>query len=271
MREGSLGQAGQVTSAGDRYDAIGRSYTTTRREDPPIAAAIRSALGGGGPVVNIGAGSGNYEPIDRDVVAVEPSMRMIDQRVGRRAPVVRGVAECLPFADNTFTVAMAVLTVHHWSDPAAGLREMARVADRQVVLFFEPLRTHGFWLLEYFPAARSLPTEVDAPGERLLSAHLHLREVRPVLVPRDCRDGFGAAFWARPEAYLDPEVQAGISVLAMLTDSERGTGTAHLRADLDCGEWDRRHGHLRRQQAFDAGYRIAIADERDVGPPRPGT
>jgi SAM-dependent methyltransferase len=247
-----------MAAPGDRYDAIGRSYAKTRREDPRIAAQVQSALGAGS-VVNIGAGSGNYEPWDREVVAVEPSQRMIVQRVGRPAPVVRGVAEALPFADGSFDVAMAVLTIHHWSDPRAGLLEMARVADRQVVFFFEPLRSHDFWALEYFPAALSLPTEKDPPGERLLAELLDVREIRPVVVPRDCTDGFGAAFWARPEAYLDPEIQSGMSWLSMLPESQRQRGAARLRVDLISGEWDRRHGHLRQQEVFDGGYRIAIA------------
>ena len=247
-----------MSDAGGRYDSIGRSYARTRREDPRIAAQVCSALGRGS-LVNVGAGSGNYEPTDRTVVAVEPSMQMIRQRAGRRAPAVRGVAESLPFADDSFEVAMAVLTIHHWSDPVAGLVEMSRVAARQVVFFFEPLQTHGFWALEYFPAALSLPTEKDPPGELVLRAHLHVTEVRQVLVPHDCTDGFGVAFWARPEAYLNPEVQAGMSWLAMLPQHERQQGAARLRADLSSGEWDRRHGHLRQRDAFDGGYRIAIA------------
>jgi SAM-dependent methyltransferase len=247
-----------VDAAGDRYDTIGRSYAKTRQEDPRIAEQIYSVLGGGS-VLNVGVGSGNYEPTGRPVVAVEPSLRMLGQRVGRPAPAVRGVGEALPFADLSFDVAMAVLTIHHWSNPGAGLREMARVADRQVVFFFEPLQTHGFWALEYFPAALSLPTEQDPPGERLIADHLELHAVRPVLVPRDCTDGFGVAFWARPEAYLDPDVQAGMSWLAMLPETERAQGSALLRADLDSGRWDSRHGHLRHQDVFDGGYRIAVA------------
>lgn len=241
-----------------RYDEIGRTYAVTRREDPRIAAAVHACLGVGQTVVNVGAGTGSYEPQDREVVAVEPSVQMLRQRKGRGASV-RGVAEALPFADGAFDVAMAVLTVHHWSDPAAGLRELRRVSRRQVVFFFEPLHTHGFWVLDYFPEALDLPTETDTPGERLLRANLRVREVRPVLVPHDCRDGFGAAFWARPEAYLDPEVQAGMSWLALLPGDVRRAGTARLASALATGEWDRRHGHLRQQDSFDAGYRIAIA------------
>jgi len=249
-----------VEAAGDRYDRIGRSYAGTRRKDPRIAAQIRDVLGSG-TLVNVGAGSGNYEPGDRPVVAVEPSPRMLAQRAGR-APAVRAVAEALPFADRSFDVAMAVLTVHHWSDPVAGLEEMARVAARQVIFFFEPMRTHEFWALEYFPAALSLPTEQDPPGERLIAAHLDLREIRRVLVPCDCLDGFGVAFWARPEAYLDADVQAGMSWLALLAEEELAEGTARLRADLESGRWDRRHGHLRELEVFDGGYRLAIAGTR---------
>jgi hypothetical protein len=157
---------------------------------------------------------------------------------------------------------MAVLTVHHWSDPAAGLEEMRRVSDRQVVFFFEQHITHRFWLLEYFPGALALPTEQSPPGERLLREHLNVTDMRPVQVPSDCIDGFGTAFWARPEAYLDPEVQAGTSWLAMLSDAERTAGAAHLRADLESGAWDRQHGHLRQQRTFDGGYRIAISTDR---------
>lgn len=248
-----------MAGAGDRYDDIGRSYAETRREDPRIAAAVHACIGPGRSVVNVGAGAGSYEPRDCEVVAIDPSGRMLAQRHGRATTVVRGVAEALPFPDDVFDAAMAVLTVHHWSDPGAGLRELRRVARRQVVFFFEPLRTHEFWGLEYFPAALDLATERSAPGEELIREHLQVREIRPVLVPDDCLDGFGAAFWARPEAYLVPKVQAGMSWLALLPEQAREQGAARLRADLTSGAWDERHGHLRHRPAYDAGYRIAVA------------
>lgn len=244
----------------DRYDEIGRSYVTTRREDPRIAAQVHACLGPGRSVVNVGAGAGSYEPTDRDVIAVEPSVQMLRQRHGRTARVVRGVAEALPFPDAAFDTALAVLTVHHWSDRATGLAELRRVSSRQVVFFFEPLMTHDFWALEYFPEALDLPTERDPPGQALLGEHLQVREIQTVLVPHDCQDGFGAAFWARPEAYLDSEVQAGMSWLALLPDEVRRRGAARLAADLGSGAWDRRHGHLRQQESYDGGYRIAIAE-----------
>ena len=244
---------------GDVYDRIGRSYQRTRREDPRIAVQIVDALGEAATVVNVGAGTGSYEPRGRNVVAVEPSAEMLRQRAGDAAPVVRGVAEALPFGDGTFDAALAVLTVHHWHDPSAGLREMRRVSRRQVVFFFEALHTHGFWALDYFSEARELPSEVSPPDEELLRSHLDVREIRTLLVPNDCVDGFGAAFWSRPEAYLEPEVQAGMSWLALLPDEVRARGSHRLRDDLASGEWDRRHGHLRTESTFDGGYRLAVA------------
>lgn len=242
------------------YDDIGRSYARTRREDVRIAAEIFAGLWPGRSLLNVGAGTGNYEPPDRFVMAVEPSLEMLRQRHGRSHCVVRGVAEALPFPDSSFEVAMAILTVHHWSNPAGGLAEMRRVARRQVVLYFEPLRTHEFWGLEYFPEAVDLATEQSAPGAELIGGVLDVREIRPVLVPWDCVDGFGTAFWRRPEAYLDPEVQAGMSWLALLAEPVRRRGTERLAADLASGAWDQRHAHLRRQATFDGGYRIAVAD-----------
>lgn len=243
-----------------RYDDIGRSYSATRQEDRRIASDIHSCLGEGRTVVNIGAGSGSYEPQDRAVVAVEPSTEMVRQRRNRSRRVVRGVAEDLPFPDAAFDTAMAVLTVHHWRDPAAGLCEMRRVSRRQVVFYFEPLTTHGFWALQYFPEALDLPTESNPPGEAAIRRALRVQEIRSVLVPHDCVDGFGVAFWARPEAYLDPLVQAGMSWLALLPEEVRRRGAERLASDIDTGVWDRRHGHLRTMQTYDGGYRIAIAE-----------
>lgn len=244
---------------GGRYNSIGQSYSATRREDPRIAAQLHEAIGQGS-VLNVGAGTGNYEPAGQTVAAVEPSLQMIMQRPSDKAPTATmALAEELPFGDAAVDVAMAVLTIHHWADPAKGLKELARVASRQVVLFFEPRLTHTFWAIEYFPTALALPTEKNPPGELVLRKHLNVDEVQAVLVPNDCIDGFGTAFWPRPESYLDPEVQAGMSWLAMLTNEERAHGSERLRADLESGEWDRRHGQLRNQDAFDGGYRIAVS------------
>ena len=241
------------------YDKIGQSYAATRREDPRIAALIWDAVGPGRSLLNVGAGTGNYEPPDRNVVAVEPSPTMIAQRRGRSRLVVQGVAEHLPFPTRSFDAALAVLTVHHWTGREAGLAELRRVSRRQVVFFHEPLEAHRFWGLEYFEGARDLPFEKNAPSEALLRSCLNVREVRPALVPTDCTDGFGTAFWSRPEAYLERDVQNGMSWIACLPPAARARGTAKLAQDLESGDWDRRFGHLRAMGLYDGGYRIAIA------------
>jgi len=250
-----------VTGVGARYERIGHGYASARREDPRIGAAVRDALVPARTVVNVGAGTGNYEPHGLAVVAVEPSEVMIAQRAGRPAPAVRAVAEALPFPAGSFDTALAFLTIHHWSDLAQGMAELRRVARRQVVFLFETSVTGGFWAIEYFPEALDVPTEREAPGVDRLRELLDVREVRPVPVPFDCTDGFGAAYWGRPEAYLDPGVQAGMSWLAVLPAHVRARGTARLAADLESGAWDRRLGHLRTMPELDVGYRLVIAGD----------
>ena len=244
-----------------RYERIGRGYAGVRREDPRIAAHVLDALGPPGPLVNVGAGTGNYEPRDRPVVAVDPSEVMLGQRRGRSPLVVRGVAEALPFPAGAFAAALAVLTVHHWADLGRGLAELRRVARRQVVFLFQYDALHRFWAIYYWPEAVELPTEHDAPSVERLASSLDVREVRSLPVPLDCTDGFGAAYYGRPEAYLDPGVQAGMSWLALLPDDVRARGSARLAADLRSGAWDRRLGHLRRLPELDVGYRLVIAGD----------
>lgn len=217
------------------------------------------ALGDAGRVVNVGAGTGSYEPDDRSVVAVEPSWAMIRQR-GTGASVVRGVAESLPFPDDAFDAAMCLLTVHHWHHLAQGLAEVRRVARRQVVFMFDPALAHGMWLVDdYFPEIEQLPTERRAPSVDDVAALLDVREVAPVPVPADCVDGFAGAYWNRPETYLDPEVRQAMSCFAALDPEAEARGVEKLRAELADGTWDARHGHLRALPERDLGYRLVVA------------
>ena len=73
-------------SSVELYDTIGATYTSTRRTEPRIAAQLWAALGDAQTVLNVGAGTGSYEPPDRQVVAVEPSMLMRSQRPPNAAP-----------------------------------------------------------------------------------------------------------------------------------------------------------------------------------------
>jgi SAM-dependent methyltransferase len=242
-----------------RYDEIGRTYAQARRADRRIMAQLLTALGDAETVVNVGAGTGNYEPTDRHVVAVEPSGTMIGQRGPRTAPVVRGVAEHLPFPDDTFDAALAVLTVHHWTDQGAGLREMQRVADRQVIFAFDPSTSATYWLVDdYFPEYRALESEGSAPTPEDIGRHLDVRRVEVIPVPGDCTDGFGGAYWKRPEAHLDPVVRAGMSWIAQLDAVVVERGVARLAGELADGRWEAKYGHLRAQETIDLGYRLVV-------------
>jgi SAM-dependent methyltransferase len=239
------------------YDRIGRSYSATRGEDPRIAAAIHAALGDARTVLNVGAGAGAYEPRDRDVTAVEPSAVMRAQRPPAAAPCIDARAEALPFADGAFDATMAVLSDHHWSDRLAGLRELRRVGRRAVVFQWDPAFVDAFWLTrEYLPSfARGLHGGFEGARAALGATR---EEVVPI--PHDCRDGFLMAYWRRPEAYLDATVRANISVFSLLPADEVATIVGALRADLESGAWELRHGDLLTRDELDLGYRLLIAE-----------
>jgi SAM-dependent methyltransferase len=241
------------------YDEIGLGYRAHRRADPRVAGAITRALGEARTVVNVGAGAGSYEPTDRPVVAVEPSAAMITQRPAGSAPVVQASATHLPFRDAAFDAALAVLTVHHWPDRAGGLAELARVADRVVLLTWDPA-TPSFWLVDdYFPEIWAIDRPIFPSLDELRSL-LGTLEVQPVPVPHDCLDGFLGAYWRRPEAYLDPGVRGAMSTFTKLRDPE--PGVARLRADLADGTWQRRHADLLDRADLDLGYRLVIRRSR---------
>jgi SAM-dependent methyltransferase len=244
------------------FDSIGVGYAERRRPDPRIAAHIADALGDARTVLNVGAGAGSYELPDREWIAIDPSDVMIRQRPAGAAPVVRGVAEALPFVTDAFDAAIAVLSLQHWSDPEGGLGELTRVARRQVILTWDvEYYASNFWFVrDYVPEMseweRTVAT-LDTACEVL-----HPIRVVPVPVPHDCTDGFGGAYWRRPEAYLDPEVRASISGLALMTDGIAARAVERLRADLKSGEWHERNAELRDLEEFDVGYRLVISERR---------
>ena len=245
------------------YDRIGSEYRLTRKEDPRVAGLIARELRGAGSVVNVGAGTGSYEPGDRFVVAVEPSHVMLRQRPPDAAPAVQAIAEWLPFRDDAFAAALAVLTVHHWSDQRAGLKVLGRVArDRIVLLTWDP-SNEGFWLMrDYFPAFLEADRKRLPPVERLLS-FLEDGHVMTVPIPHDCADGFLGAYWRRPWAYLNADIRRGISSFANCQDL---SPLQRLAEDLDTGEWQRRYGHLLMEEELDIGYRLVAGRPTSVFP-----
>ena len=238
------------------YDRIGVNYSDLRRPDPRIASIILSALGDARTVLNVGAGTGSYEPADRNVTAVEPSVEMIRQRDPAAAPAIRGWADDLPFADDSFDASMAILTVHHWSDKAKGLSEMRRVARGPIVLLtFDPGH-RGAWLNNYFPELVALD-EARMPPMSDYEKWLGPVQVSPVPIPHDCIDGFLHAYWRRPSAYLDERVRSGMSSFWKIGSVDQGL--RRLAEDLESGEWQRRYAELLSLDAYESGYRLVVA------------
>ena len=246
--------------AGDvDYERLGTGYARARRTDPRIAALVHEALGPARRVLNVGAGAGSYEPADRHVVAVEPSPIMRRQRPRGAAPVVDAVAECLPFEDDAFDAAMAMVTVHQWRDAEAGVRELRRVARHAVVLLtFDGDALDRFWLADYAPQLiaaerRRYPSPASigqwlGPGAR----------VSTVPVPRDCTDGFTEAYYARPEAFLVEANRRAQSAWTFVSDDVERASVTRLADDLDSGAWDAAHGHLRGQDSFAGSLRLIV-------------
>jgi SAM-dependent methyltransferase len=242
------------------YDRTGRTYSVTRQPDPRIGTLIERALQGMSTVANIGAGTGSYEP-SNTVIAVEPSHVMVGQRRSGAAPAVRAAAERLPIGTDAVDASIALLTVHHWTDIAAGIAEMIRVARRRVVIFtWDNNVFRRFWLLrDYLPSAADTDARLAVPIDRL-AALLGDASIHPVPVPHDCADGFGGAYWRRPHAYLDETVRAGMSLCALTPKTLLESGLQQLETDLGNGAWARRHADLLELPELDLGYRLLVAD-----------
>jgi SAM-dependent methyltransferase len=239
------------------YDRLGRGYSRVRRPDPRIAAQIDATLGEARTVLNVGAGTGSYEPQGREVTAVEPSAEMIRQRSPGSAPVVQASAESLPFADASFDASLAVLTVHHWADLGAGLAEMRRVSrERIVIVTFDPEALVDLWIpRDYFPEMLALKRRSGATSGELAET-LAGAAIEQIPVPRDCTDLFFAALWARPEKLFDEEVLKPMWVWQSISEEARQGGRERLRDDLESGAWERRYGHLRALPSLDVGLRL---------------
>jgi len=244
------------------YDRIGPGYAQRRRADPRLAQSIGAALGDARTVLNVGAGAGSYEPVDRWTIAAEPSRTMIHQRPPGSGPVVQARAEALPFASRSFDAALAVLAVHHWSDWRLGVSEMLRVSrDRVVLLTWDP-DGPGFWLVaDYFPEVLAAD-RARFPRMGELEEAMGDLEVIPVPIPHDCTDGFMGAFWRRPSAYLDPDVRGAMSSLAT---GASPAALARLADDLATGTWHQRYASYLDATELDLGYRLVIGKALPLG------
>ena len=243
--------------AGDvDYTAHGQGYGRRRRTDPRLAAWVHARLGGARSVINVGAGTGSYEPTDRHVLAVEPSAAMRAQRPAHLTPAIDAVAEKLPVDDQSFDAAMALVTVHQWPDAAKGLRELRRVTRGPViVLTFDGDAMDRYWMSDYASEMIAVERRRFPPIADIASALGGECEVHPLRIPIDCVDGFSEAFYARPEAFLDPAVRRSQSAWSFVAEDVQARIVEHLGAELASGEWDRKHGHWRTRPFFEGSLR----------------
>jgi hypothetical protein len=247
-------------SAGDvDYSPLARGYPAYRRPDPRIESAIVSALGDARTVLNVGAGAGSYEPIDRTVTAVEPSASMRAQRPPGR-PAIDATAESLPFDDDSFDASMATFSVHQWSHLEMGLAEMRRVTRGPVaILSADPATIERFWLSDYAPEVMATEASRYPAINRIAQALGGDVEVVVVPVPFDCVDGFNQAYFGRPELLLDPGARAANSAWSFVGSEVEERFALELSADLASGAWDQKYGYLRDQRDFDGALRLVVA------------
>lgn len=240
------------------YDTIGQGYSAQRRPDPRIAARIEAHFADCPSLLNVGAGTGSYEPAGRTSAAVEPSEVMIAQRSARLAPAFQATAEHLPFRDDAFDAALAVLTMHHWPDWRAGARELRRVARRRVVVMTWDPDCEPYWLYrDYFPDLAAVDRAIFPPVAEL-TAELGGATSHVLPVPHDCVDGFLGAFWRRPQAYVDPAVRAAMSTFTKIDAVE--ARVERLERDLASGAWHARNASILHRDDLDVGYRLVVAD-----------
>jgi SAM-dependent methyltransferase len=247
-------------SAGDAdYSVIGEGYARIRQPDPRIARQFHAALGDARTVLNVGAGAGSYEPLDRLVTAVEPSASMRAERPAHLAEAIDATADRLPFDDNSFDASMASVTIHQWPDLERGLAEMRRVTTGPIVILtFDPVPPERWWLIDYVPSLFDVEARRMPHIDRVRRALGPSTEVRTVPVPADSSDGFGQAFFARPERLLEPDVRKAMSAWSFIDPRVVDEFEKTLRADLESGAWDANYGHFRSLDEFDGGLRLII-------------
>jgi len=244
------------------YEAIGVGYSVGRRPEPRWHQEIDSVIGDARRVINIGAGTGSYEPSDRAVIAVEPSELMVSQRPNTAAPVVMAVAENVPIVSGWADLTMTLLSLHHWTDWRTGVSEMRRLAPRRLVLTYDPEILSSFWLLRDYLAEVAASEQKRTPKiEDIADALGGDVEVIVLEVPWDCVDGVLGAHWRRPAAYLDPQVRACCSGLAQADQRGVERAVRELAVDLDTGAWHRRNRELVGMDSFDAGFRLVVSSE----------
>ena len=244
------------------YDTHGQKYSGQRKTDPRIAAYVHKALADSETVINIGAGSGSYEPEDKYVIAVEPSIIMRTQRIANgKIPAINAKADSLPFDDRSFDAALAMVTVHHWPDIEKGISEIRRVTKKRfVIMTFDPDALDDFWNVNYFPQLIEIERARYPSITRLQKALSAKTEVIKIPIPLDCVDGFQETYYGRPEAFLEKEVRMAQSAWGFLPADLEKKYLQNLSNDLQSGAWDKKFGHFRTQPNFTGALRLIVAN-----------
>jgi SAM-dependent methyltransferase len=243
------------------YDKFGQAYSGYRQTEPRIAEYINKALGDAKTVLNVGAGSGSYEPNDRYVVAVEPSVAMRKQRLDNHTrPAINAKADNLPFDDHSFDASMAMVTIHHWPDIDKGLKELRRVTkDRVIIMTFDPDALDNFWNAHYFPELIAVEKARYPSIEFIKNSLGGACEVIEIPIPLNCVDGFQEAFYGRPEAFLEKEIRLAQSAWGFLSDDVQTCLVKRLEDDLKSGEWEKQYGHYRTEPFFTGALRLIVS------------
>ncbi len=242
-------------------DTFAEKYPNNRQTEPSIMRAIMEALGEANSVVNVGAGTGSYEPSDVWVIAIDPSLAMISRRPSGSARAVVGLAEALPFAAKVFDAALAFMTIHHWKDWKQGLREMRRVAtSRVLVLTWDQWATEQWWAPDrYWEGLKRVDRSRVVEANDVVNV-LGRAEVFKLPIPHDCRDGFDLAYWRRPEELLKDDVLDSMSIFRDLEPQEREAGKHRLAQELADGTWMKLYGHLMQLSELDLGLQLVVVD-----------
>lgn len=251
-----------ITGNAFDYDAAQIKYNPIRRTDPAIAAFITEALGAAATILNVGAGTGSYEPLNRLVIAVEPSVTMRQQRISAgKSPAINASAELLPFDDNSFDAAMAIITIHHWKNLKKGISEMRRVTKGPVVILtFDPNALHRGWLASCFPELVAVEAKRYPPLNSIMEALGCNCSIQKIPVTLDCIDGFQEAFYGRPEAFLEKEVRDAQSAWGFLDEKIKSQMLGRFEQMLKSGDWDARFGEYRKLPSFDGALRLLVAN-----------
>ena len=250
--------------AGDvDYSIHGVGYAQQRKTDPRIATLVHDALGNARTVLNVGAGAGSYEPLDRHVIAIEPSTTMRAQRPAHLAPAIHGVAESLPLDDQSIDASMAMTTIHQWKDFRRGVEELKRVTRGPIVILtFDGSVLSQFWLTRYAPELMAAEEPRYPAVQSIVDCLGGPTSILTVPIPIDCTDGFMEAFYARPERLLDPAVRRSQSSWTFISEKQQTDSIDMLREEIESGAWDGQFGSLRVQPFFEGSLKLITSIDR---------